>query len=87
MKNNKQALQKLTDEQERLGLYDQQDELKACVKEFFERYLNYREESDSGKMFAPIHISCCRVMKMEPLNKLLERMRVLSGAKLEPWQP
>jgi len=57
------------------------DELKACVKEFFEDYLNIRECSDSGYMFAPIAVSCGRVMKMEPLGILLERMRVLSGAK------
>ena len=59
---------------------NESDELKECVKEFFERYLNRREESDSGKMFAPIHLSCCRVMLVAPLNILLERMQVLSGA-------
>ena len=58
-----------------------QNELKDCVKEFFERYLNRREESDSGRMFAPITVSCCRAMMLEPLNELLEKMRVLSGAK------
>lgn len=57
------------------------DELKACVKSFIEDYLNIREYSDSGHIVAPIAISCCRVMKMEPLGILLERMRVLSGAK------
>ena len=59
---------------------NQPDELKECVKEFFEQYLNRREESDGGRMFAPIYVSCCRVMKTKPLNELLERMRVLSGA-------
>ena len=57
------------------------DELKKCVKEFFERYLNYREESDGGRMFAPIYVSSCRVLMTEPLNELLEKMRVLSGAE------
>jgi hypothetical protein len=59
------------------------DELKECVKSFFEDYLNLREESDSGRIiFAPITISCCRAMKIEKLNALLERMRSLSGASL-----
>ena len=57
------------------------DELKDCVKEFFEKYLNRREESDSGRVFSPITISCCRVMMLEPLDELLEKMRVLSGAE------
>ena len=56
-------------------------ELRLCVKEFFEKYLNRREESSGGKMFNPIVVSCCRVMLVEPLNKLLARMAVLSGAK------
>ena len=60
---------------------NQNDELKECVKVFFEQYLNRREESDSGRMFAPIYVSCCRVMKTKPLNELLEKMRVLSGAE------
>jgi 3'-phosphoadenosine 5'-phosphosulfate sulfotransferase (PAPS reductase)/FAD synthetase len=59
----------------------EQTELEVCVKEFFEKYLNRTEESDGGKMFNPITISCCRVMMTQPLNELLEKMRVLSGAK------
>ena len=58
------------------------DELKECVKCFFQDYLNIREESDSGRMFAPITVSCCRAMEIEKLNALLERMRSLSGASL-----
>ena len=58
------------------------DELKECVKSFFQDYLNIREESDSGRMFAPITVSCCRAMEIEKLNALLERMRSLSGASL-----
>ena len=57
------------------------DELKDCVKEFFEKYLNRREESDSGKMFSPITMGCCRAMMIEPLNELMEKMRILSGAE------
>ena len=60
---------------------NQPDELKECVKELFEKYLNHREESDGGRMFAPIYVSCCRVMMTEPLGELLEKMRVLSGAE------
>lgn len=59
----------------------QEPRLKECVKEFFEVYLNRIEESDSGKLFNPISISCCRATMFEPLNKLLEEMRTLSGAK------
>lgn len=57
------------------------NELQECVKSFFEDYLNIREESDSGRMFAPITVSCCRAAKLEQLSRLLERMRVLSGAQ------
>jgi len=56
-------------------------ELRAYVKEFFERYLNLVEESDSGKEFNPITISCCRALMVEPLNNLLNRMAELSGAE------
>ena len=56
-------------------------ELRACVKEFFEKYLNLVEESDSGKEFNPITISCCRALMLEPLNNLLNRMAELSGAE------
>tara|TARA_R110000803_G_scaffold141016_1_gene207534 strand:- start:2 stop:514 length:513 start_codon:yes stop_codon:yes gene_type:complete len=59
----------------------QDDELQVCVKEFFEKYLNHVEESDSGKMFNPIVVSCSRAMMTEPLNDLLAKMAELSGAK------
>ncbi len=57
------------------------DELRECVKELFEKYLNRREESDSGRMFAPVQVSSVRVMLTEPLGELLEKMRLLSGAE------
>ena len=60
------------------------DELKECVKEFFEKYLHRREESDGGRMFAPIYVSCCRSMMVQPLGELLNKMRELSGAEPEP---
>jgi len=32
-------------------------------------------------MFAPIYVSSCRALMTGPLGELLERIRVLSGAK------
>jgi len=57
--------------------------LQGLVKEFFDKYLNRIEESDSGTEFSPITLSCCTVMMLEPLNDLLTRMAKLSvsGAK------
>lgn len=57
------------------------DELKELVKSFFEDYLDVQEESDSGRIFNPIFISCSRCLKMKPLSELLTRMRELSGAR------
>ena len=62
-------------------LAEPEQELETLVKDFFENYLDTWEESDSGREFHPITISCCRCMKVEPLDKLLTRMRELSGAK------
>jgi hypothetical protein len=56
-------------------------ELKQCVKSFFEDYLDRVEESDGGRLFHPVYISCSRVLKVTPLNNLLTKMRTLSGAK------
>lgn len=57
------------------------EELKALVKSFFDDYLSVTEASDNGRIFNPIHISCVRAMKIEPLSKLLDRMKELSGAE------
>ena len=56
-------------------------DLRECVKEFFDKCLDHREESESGKIFAPIEISCCRALMTEPLGELLKKMRILSGAE------
>jgi hypothetical protein len=56
-------------------------ELRALVKSFFDDYLSVTEASDSGRIFNPIHISCVRAMRIEPLSNLLDRMKKLSGAK------
>jgi hypothetical protein len=71
------ALQRLSDISQEI----EQTELQTLVKSFFEDYLDYQEESDSGRVFNPIHVSCTRVMMIEPLAKLLMRMRELSGVK------
>jgi hypothetical protein len=60
---------------------DELRELQTLVKSFFEDYLNYQEETDEGRVFNPIHISCTRVMMIEPLAKLLTRMKELSGVE------
>ena len=59
------------------------EELKILVKKFFEEYLDATEFSDSGREFHPVQISCCRSMKIDPLNKLMKRMRKLSGIENE----
>jgi len=59
----------------------QNEELKSLVKELFDNYLNRVEESDSGRVFSPISISCCRALMLEPLSKILDRMAELSDAK------
>lgn len=59
-------------------------ELQKVVKEFFDTYLNYVEESDSGKLFNPVTISCCRAVMFDPLDELIYKMQVLSGAKPNP---
>jgi hypothetical protein len=71
------ALQKLSD----IGQEIEQTELQALVKSFFEDYLNHQEETDEGRVFNPIHVSCTRAMMIEPLAKLLMRMKELSGVK------
>jgi hypothetical protein len=57
------------------------EELKATVRSFFEDFIDIREESDSGRVFAPITISSCRCMMTEPLAEVLAKMRKLSGSE------
>jgi hypothetical protein len=56
----------------------EEEKLKGLVNDLFTKYLDVQEESDSGRMFHPISISCCRAMKLKPLGELLERLRELS---------
>lgn len=53
------------------------DSLKSLVRELFE-LLDHTEETDSGKEFHPITITCCRVMMNERLNKLLSELKEAS---------
>lgn len=54
------------------------DQLKEAVKEFF-KFLDYTEESDSGRVFHPISLGCCRAMMSKPLGDCLEKMKRLAN--------
>lgn len=51
---------------------------RGLIKEFIS-FLDYKEESDSGREFHPIEIISCRAMMSEPLNMLLTEMRKRVG--------
>jgi hypothetical protein len=57
------------------------DELKELVRSFFDDYLNLWERRQDGSIYRPISVGCGRVMKMESLAELLEKMRELSEAQ------
>jgi len=44
------------------------------IREFI-TYLDYTEETDSGREFHPIEIGCVRVLMAQPLNEVLKRLR------------
>ena len=44
------------------------------VRELF-KFLDYTEESDNGRIFHPIQISCCRALMSEPLGKVLKELK------------
>ena len=56
-------------------------ELRTLTKRFFE-ILDAKEESDSGKEFSPVFISCCRALLGEELKKILPRMKELSNDEI-----
>lgn len=62
-------------------MLEEGETLEELVKEFFEKYLDRVEETESGGFFNPIVVTCCRSMMVEPLDELLEKLRVLSGAR------
>ncbi len=68
----------LVRQDERESIKQEQMELKERVNDLFTKYLDVQEESDSGRMFHPISISCCRAMKLKPLGELIDRLRELS---------
>lgn len=50
--------------------------LRSLVKKLF-YYLDYQEESEGGKLFNPVTISCCRALMTQPLNELLDEMKTV----------
>lgn len=44
------------------------------IKEFLS-YLDYTDESESGRVFHPVEIGCCRAMIGEALGHVLHEMR------------
>jgi hypothetical protein len=81
MNNERSLAEEITEGFEALKKVREHEELKATVRSFFEDFIDIREESDSGRVFAPITISSCRCMMIEPLYEVLAKMRTLSGAK------
>ena len=51
--------------------------LRAAVKEFMD-ILDETEESDSGTVFKPTQISCCRAHLLTKIDNLLGTMRRLT---------
>lgn len=49
-------------------------ELKDIVREFIS-YLDYTEETDSGREFHPITIGSCRILMTQPLGMCLNKLR------------
>ena len=88
MNNERSLAEEITEGFEALKkireLQAENDELKAVMRSLFEDFLNVREESDSGRVFAPVTLSSTRCMMTEPLGNLLNKMRELSGAKPAP---
>ena len=51
----------------------------AEVVEEFISYLDYTEESESGREFHPITIGSCRCLMSEPLDMVISKLRELSS--------
>ena len=54
------------------------EQVKSDLKEFF-RILDIQEESDSGTIFNPVFISCCRVHLHQKLDQILSRLKEYSN--------
>ena len=52
--------------------------VKEDLKEFF-RILDLREESDSGRIFSPVNISCVRAHLVKPLDDILVRLKAYAN--------
>ena len=52
--------------------------LKELVQEF-KSYLDYTEESESGREFNPITIGSCRVLMTQPLNMCMNALWEKAG--------
>ncbi len=50
---------------------------KSLVKELFE-VLDYREETDEGRMFSPTVIRSCRVDQTTKIERVLKELKDLS---------
>ncbi len=53
---------------------------RELIEEFLS-YLDYTEESDSGRKFRPVVISCTRVTLTESLGDLIREMKIRSNRK------
>jgi 3'-phosphoadenosine 5'-phosphosulfate sulfotransferase (PAPS reductase)/FAD synthetase len=56
--------------------------LRHLVKTLF-YYLDYQEESDGGRMFHPVTISCCRALMTQPLNELLDELKTIVTEEIQ----
>jgi hypothetical protein len=65
-----QSNQRMSDYMEKVNHLSTEE----LIAEFF-TYLDYTEESDSGRVFNPVQISSCRVLMSEPLNYVLQTLR------------
>lgn len=69
MKEEAQVLTELNE-----GLIMDLEKTKDLIKELFE-LLDRTEESDSGSLFRPVHISCSREQDRLHLNKILVQLK------------
>lgn len=62
----------------KLEHWDDETDLKKCVRRFFE-ILDTKETNDDGdRDFHPIYISSCRVTSTHELNHLLKKIKELA---------
>jgi hypothetical protein len=59
---------------------DKDQALASTVRRFL-AFLDRTEESDSGRAFHPVSISCCRAQWVGDLNKTIQEMQELSKEK------